>query len=487
MMKRKPFNKAILPLCIILAATGVLTACGSKNESTAAVEDGTTSISIMNVLYDAEPPKPDNEVELAIEKYTHTKLDMTFVPVSAYDDKVNATIASGELPNLMVVRRVKDPGIVNAMQSGLFWEVGPYLKQFPNLAKLDEAVLKNSSVDGKIFGVYRSRTLARYGYIYREDWLKQLGLEVPKTVDDIYKVAKAFTENDPDQNGQRDTFGMEVDSGLKILNGLTVQLGGPNVWGELDGKIQPDFMTAEYMQALELLKKMYNEGLINQDFPIAKKGDYIKKKEAGMYFTTIDDVNSYLSSKDQPLAVNAVQNISGPKGERIMATWGFDGMLMIPKTSVKTEDELLKVLDFVDKLADQPMQDLMEWGIEGTHYKIENGTATPTEGAEYNRPYIQLKWDDAANMTPGNQGEIMTNIQHMFKENQKLAIQDYSVPLTSETNNQKGKELQKIITDASVKYIVGQLDQSGWEAAVDAWRSRGGDQILEEFNAAYKP
>ena len=44
----------------------------------------------------------------------------------------------------------------------------------------------------------------------RKDWLAKLGLKEPQTVDDLYTIAKAFTEQDPDGNGKKDTYGLII-------------------------------------------------------------------------------------------------------------------------------------------------------------------------------------------------------------------------------------------------------------------------------------
>lgn len=46
----------------------------------------------------------------------------------------------------------------------------------------------------------------------RKDWLDNLGLEVPKTMEDLEKVLTAFVEEDPDGNGVDDTTGLTVDA-----------------------------------------------------------------------------------------------------------------------------------------------------------------------------------------------------------------------------------------------------------------------------------
>jgi putative aldouronate transport system substrate-binding protein len=56
----------------------------------------------------------------------------------------------------------------------------------------------------------------------------------------------------------------------------------------------------------------------------------------------------------------------------------------------------------------------------------------------------------------------------------------------SETFAQKSAQLDKIINDARVKYIMGEIDDKGWQQAMDSWRKSGGDKVLEELNAEHQ-
>lgn len=149
------------------------------------------------------------------------------MPASSYDDKVSATIAAGTMPDLLLIRRNKESAMLQAQNAGVFWDLAPYLKDTKNLKNMSEVSKNNATIDGQLFGIPRERVLARYGMIFRKDWLDQLGLQPPKSVDDIYTIAKAFTENDPDQNGKNDTFGIQEDSTMELLKQLAVYSGVP--------------------------------------------------------------------------------------------------------------------------------------------------------------------------------------------------------------------------------------------------------------------
>ncbi|MDQ8737957.1 hypothetical protein [Paenibacillus sp. LHD-38] len=43
-----------------------------------------------------------------------------------------------------------------------------------------------------------------------------------------------------------------------------------------------------------------------------------------------------------------------------------------------------------------------------------------------------------------------------------------------------------MITDATYKYILGQINLDQFKQAVSSWRKAGGDQMIAEFEEAYK-
>ena len=93
-------------------------------------------------------------------------------------------------------------------------------------------------VDGKVYSLYQGRPLSRQGLIYRKDWADNLGLSAPKTVDEFYEMARAFSEDDPDGNGKNDTIGLTDRSDLifGVFKTIASWHGTPNNWGEKDGR-----------------------------------------------------------------------------------------------------------------------------------------------------------------------------------------------------------------------------------------------------------
>ncbi|GGD91730.1 extracellular solute-binding protein [Paenibacillus nasutitermitis] len=485
-------------------AIASLTACGGnsdKNEqaSNSSLPEQNVKFSIMVPFFAAQPPATDssNPAFKALEDLTGAQLDVAFVPGSAYDDKVNVTLASGNLPQALVVTNTKNSAVINAIRSGAFWEVGPYVKDYPNLQKYwKDPIANNVSVDGKIYGIYRERPVARKGFLFRQDWLDNLGLQQPKTVDDIYNIAKAFTLNDPDKNGKDDTFGLALSSdGLvnDTMIDLVTALGGFNKFGIKDGKVTPYFMTPEYTEALKLLKKMYDEKLVNKDFGAikgTKVRDFINQGKAGMVNGSIDDANSQFTSlyKLIPEAkIDFVAGLEGPNGVKLPANSGYYGQFMFPKSSVKTEADLKNILSYFDKVLNLDVEKLFDFGVEGVHHKVENGNPVISNQELYSNQVADLGQLRIApsDLTWPTENDVMKKVKQMYKDQAPNAVTDVTEPFLSPTQAERGTDLDTIIYDASIKFIMGTIDEAEFTKATDEWRKQGGDKMIDEFTQEY--
>ncbi|MFD0679579.1 MULTISPECIES: extracellular solute-binding protein [unclassified Paenibacillus] len=475
----------------------ITSACANEGEKkpSGAAPAGPIEITMMNQYLTAEPPKMDSEPMKLLQEYTNTKLNVTWVPSASYSEKVTASIAvAGDLPKVLLVKDDRNPAIIEAARAGLFWEVGPYLKDYPNLKTLDAARLNNISIDGKVYGIFRWRAIARNGLIIRKDWLDNLGLQEPKTIEELLNVFKAFTYNDPDKNGKNDTFGIAFDANSAQFYHFLSILGAPNTWEYKDGRMTPDFMTKPYVDTLKLLKQMYADKVFNSDFPVVKdRTVLLNQGKAGVYIGAYDDLNARFTDlfKSNPNAkLDTIPNVSGPNGIKVQGGTGYNSVFMIPKTSVKTEAELKQVLTFIDKLGDEKVQNLMTWGIEGKHYKVENGKAVRIDEKvftdEVYNTLFQLMVFDGSKAIAGNVDPSVAKFNKLIQENEKYAVPNPALPLLSKTYMEKGKQLDQVITDARTKFIIGELDEKGFEQAVANWQKNGGDQVISEYKSDYE-
>ena len=358
----------------------------------------------------------------------------------------------------------------------------------------------------------------RAGVMIRRDWLKNLGLETPTTVDEFTEMLRAFKTQDPDGNGKDDTYGIAIPkwdgkNNFGPFDQIATWFGAPNTY-KIDegGNVVPDFLTDEYNEYLDYAKSLYDEGLINQDFAVLstdnwndefvndKAGVIIDMQSRGMELAKLMAKKHGVEGEDGSEWVTMIANLKTDNGDFVLPTSGYSGMLMIPKSSVETEDRLMEVLDFIDKMNTEEGQMLVNKGIEGLNYEYD---------ASGN--YKQLKIEDEAAAAQNKAdlasfAQIGTNVVDIVLpaelkgtqiESERIAIRDgedvkakavfnTAESLISEVQTLKGATLNTIISDARTMYIAGQIDRAGYDAEIERWRTSGGDELIEDLNALYK-
>src|SRR5699024_4800936 len=226
-------------------------------------------------------------------------------------------------------------------------------------SKLKEPILNNTKIEGKIYGLYQGRPLSRQGVIYRKDWADNLGLDAPETTEDFFEMARAFTEDDPDGDGEDNTFGL-TDRGDLVYGAfktIASWFGTPNYWSEQYGELVPEFMFPEYKETMDFMKELRDNSYMNQDFPVTSKDDqqdFFKNGTAGIYVGSMADVVSLYNDASElnaDLVYDVHNNVKGPNGEfNVWAIPGFGSMFLFPKSAVESEEKLLQILGFFDNL-----------------------------------------------------------------------------------------------------------------------------------------
>ncbi|MFB5267432.1 extracellular solute-binding protein [Paenibacillus enshidis] len=499
-MKRKGIKTAVLFLCCAL----LLTACGggqsTGEEAGSYDENAKATITWLNILHTASPPT--DTILNKIEEKTNTDIQFSWIPDASKEERINTALASNSLADVVTLTILDNSSVRNALKSGMFWEVGPYLDEFPNLAKIPEDTRKSASIGGKLYGVPFQKDLARNGITIRKDWLDKLGLELPKTTDDLMAVAKAFTEQDPDGNGVADTTGF-VDRNDLIYGAfktLGSYFGVPNNWKvSEDGKMTPEFETQEYIDTMNFMKNLFDNGYINKDFAVTAKTDQQQKfaqGKAGIYVGALFDSKNLLNMAkgiQDNMELEIVNNITTTGNESDRAIWaannGIGGLIAFPRSEVKDEAELKRILKFINDLMDEDVYALMTYGIEGTHYTVDADNATTITDTDLWQQEVQ----PFSSTRPKEFGydihdadPLKQKSDKLIKENAKHAVLNPAYSLDSETYTTQGSELQKIMTDATYKYILGESSLEDFKASVQTWRDSGGNRMIEEYEAAYK-
>lgn len=203
------------------------------------------------------------------------------VDSSQYRQKLNVSIASGDLPDFLEVNKEE---MQRLNEAGLLEDLTTVWKQYAtpfavDVLKQDNGIgLKAATFNGKLMGIprtYSNGGVSTAQMIWvRTDWLQKLNLPEPKTIEDVVKIATAFAKQDPDGNGKEDTFGFglnkELFSGHGVIGGF---LNGYNAYPEIwtkdaNGKLVFGSVQPAMKVGLKQLQELYKSGLIDKEFAV---------------------------------------------------------------------------------------------------------------------------------------------------------------------------------------------------------------------------
>lgn len=312
-MKHK-FGKTVITL---LASTVLLAACGSKNTASSPdyelkdvqfpLEKSVT-LKFMTASSPLAPADPNDKLIFQrLEEETGVHIDWTNYQ-SDFGEKRNLDIASGDLPDAIHNDGASDVELMNWAKQGVIVPVEDLIdKHMPNLKKiLDENPEYRSMItapDGHIYsfpwieelgeGKESIHTVNDIAWINKE-WLNKLGLEMPKTTDDLIKVLEAFKTKDPNGNGKADEIPMGFINGggnedFKILFGaFGVGDNDDHLVVSNDGTVDFTADNEDYKEGVEFMRTLQEKGLLDPEAFEQDWNTYIAKGSEnlyGVYFT----------------------------------------------------------------------------------------------------------------------------------------------------------------------------------------------------------
>ena len=193
-------------------------------------------------------------------------------------------MATGDLPDVF---QVGYADYKELLEADLIWDLTDVFDEYASpllqsiIAEGGDEVMDSVTVDGKIYGVPQVVSqYDSYKYLWiRRDWMEQVGVyDAPQTADDLIELMRLFVEEDPDQNGQDDTYAFSLSNDLwHNLEGFFAMYGAyPDSWVlDNDGDIVLGAIQDSIKEPLQVLQTMYHDGWINPEFITL---DYSKSK-----------------------------------------------------------------------------------------------------------------------------------------------------------------------------------------------------------------
>ncbi len=386
-----------LVLAILMLVT-TLYGCG-KNDN----EGKVTTITFLSDgdRLEGEKLESDPVVEY-IEKKFNAQFDFIFEPSPTETEvytKLNMMMGNGDVPDVMIMRADQTlpyTAMEDLVEAGYLLDMQAYVKgkeeKFSNISELvnrDNLDVFKAS-DNNLYMLPREYVYD-HAFIYRQDWLDELNLEMPTNETEFKNVLEAFVEADPDGKG---TTGLSLVYGFWFEHILAGFVGAHRFY-EQDGNLRSVWdaegeRADQMMQGLQYCIDLYQEGLIYKDVFTAIMGrdelTLFETGRAGVLLTGLNHAKRVYENvtKNFPDAKISYGVWSGPAGiARVQGGVPYYCGTAVNAKSGKA-DLVMEILEF---LMSEEGEKLLTKGIEGVHHTVgSNGEIEPildSEGIDY--------------------------------------------------------------------------------------------------------
>ncbi|WP_105614777.1 type 2 periplasmic-binding domain-containing protein [Vallitalea okinawensis] len=376
--------------------------------------------------------------------------------------------------------------------------------------------------DGKIYSMPSPWTLGAYNKVIgiRKDWMENVGVsETPETLEELEALYTKFRDNDPDQNGEKDTYAFTAigsdDEDKMFFESFGMVFGAfdvfPNTYQVKDGTYVRGEILPEAKEALTVLNRWYENGLIDPEFMVYKKENMRKSVVSERVGSLVDGWYHFLP----PEAFYGgyyVENMKGTEAqwEIIAAPEGPNGDSGLMQTNPlfnagfvfgknTTDAEMVRILQVInDSAFNQETFITLLKGEEGITYNYDE-----EDGFVWIPPYDdQVKRREfgielTAGVTIGgcfNDYELQKPINTLPRylddraAAEALATGKYDQlasvikPVWSENED----HLTQMTLENYIKFIIGDRSLDEFDDYVQEWLNAGGQEVLEEADAFYK-
>lgn len=531
-------KKKVIALLLAAAMTvGMLAGCGGKSNSgsdSAAGSDSSSSAE-QGESTGSETPVSDEKIDVLNQSET---MRMTVVCLQGYtqpdsqiehwlEERYNLDITVVALPGwsdavakitLLMTDETQRPDIiwwwnmeedfVKWVDAGLLVDVSPYMDKYTVMRDyydgIDPGILfYASSDDGSIYRIPGDVAEPCCETLWiRQDWLDNLNLEVPTTLDELEDVLYAFTNDDPDGNGVNDTYGLggdgyDIRSFWPWIQGSGEGLGGDNFKLSNDGTYVYGPATQDRKIWLERVAKLYADGVItpniitdtDRDEEMANGGFGVTYSWVNYNNPTNGTMKSFYSTnpgaKWVPIDMVAGDNGNPQDNPCSVAAWCYFGITNVcsdPERAYAIWDDMAQPENYLHR----------RFGVEGEHYK-DNGDGTyefiiTGDSEENNAQNIGIKLfqdlfarKDEYNIDNSKEtSDLFAKVAEHSRDAAKHMVEKKN-PAAYEVNNELGTDVGDIAQEYMWSVIGGSKSVDSWDSYIQDLEDAGLQKILDEL------
>ncbi len=516
---KKHWKRVIGLLTAVVMAVGMLAGCGNEDSEVSLDMDTSTPVTIeMMLLNNTSGDGSDFVFKDLVKEKFNIDIKFSLNNNQSHFEKLNLLIASNELPEIVAPLPADTAKSIGP--KGALVAIDEYMEYLPNFERyLEEDEANRVAItadDGHIYSLPRfapDKRDYKWTPIIRQDYLDELNIETPTTYTELFDALRQIKAAHPETVGivNRDkmdflaAYGVGYNTNASMFYNVltdTFEFGPLNdgfkelvtdfaqAWQ--DGILDKEFFTASEQQWQE--KFLSGTAVFTLDYP---KRAYLLKDSYQKLNPGDDTFNTNLID---PLTSNSYpyKRLNYAETLGLWTSWGI---------SSNTKN-LGRILQMVDWMYSDEAQTLIQWGIEGEHYTINedgryqytsdieasynaSGTidAMNTLGLNHNR-LMRVEKDNGVVEWPDDLDEIIRG----WDDSVEGYETDYKIALTfSEEQNDRIDEIEMVtdtlVEEGVVAFITGTRPMSECDSFVEQVRQQGGaelEQIYADAYATYK-
>lgn len=457
------------------------------------------------------------------EKDTGVDIEWTFATPGQETQQFNLLLASGDIPDIVSYYWTYNDipgGPDKAIKDGYFASLNDLIPTYAPafneyLEENPTAKRELTTDDGNYFyfpsyttSEEEAKTLISAGYMFRKDWLDELNLPVPETIDDWYITLKAFKEK------------KNASAPLSLVYG-NLSRGLTGAWGiglptyKEGNTVKYGYAEPAYKDFLITMNKWYKEGLLDKSFAS------IDSKSVDAKIINGDAGATFGWAQGGLLKWTNAARINDPDFELVGVPYPVmnrgeisefalrDPMVYFAGCAVgqksKNKELAVKLLDYGFT---QEGRERMMFGVENDTYTIEKGVYKYTDKIDANADGLSAA--EAKYLYVRNEHNIPllnSNLNLRAKVEEVFALPELETAVKTWRNNkgdmsrlpttlapslEDSTEYGRILTDLNsyasemmLKFIVGETPFSEYDNYLSELEKRGLSRMLEIAQASY--
>ena len=550
----------LLTVVMLLGLVSVLAGCGEDDNVVSEIVDGKFDPPIRitwaypyigsgQETVDAHRDKDGNPdwtnadtswTRLAREEYgIKMNLEWEVNESGAFMERLNNQIFLGEIPDFVNVLfgDIATDYIKKLYTQDLIAPIDEQIEQYAcklykdTIDYVGKQVFYSATYDGKIYALPHIVVGNSMNVVYwiRSDWLDNVGKKVPTNYDEFIDVIKAFSNQDPDMNNTKDTYGLVINLSDGAANSnlfFNMWDAYPGFWvlNESTGKLEFGSIQPEMKTALAELRDLYASGCIysfDEDALALTGGCYVgvTSGKAGVIEATTNYVNVFKDLKRGNPDVDFIPvNLFSATGNELKAsasTNTFRQYVVSKKCKYPAVSVILMNMycDIAYRAEDEmDIQEEYCYSADGTKHYYNISPCITQYYVEGNsiaaRIADALETGNTSGLKQGQDLQVYNNVKNYLETGNldnwywermygiggaNLLVANNGVEYVrtlyqgASTNGmiEFGGTLNGLVTQTFYDIVSGVAELDTFDTMVEQWYDQGGRQITDEVNEWY--